>query len=83
MIVDDDDKEYEVTLKFTAETSFLVAASCPEEASGIAEAMLHDAVENDDFVAMSKPYVHPEMIVTEYHDPNVHEEVYNHDDCKG
>ena len=49
-----EEKEYEVTLRFEATTSFVVDASSPEEAEGLARAILWEAEREDELgVSMS------------------------------
>lgn len=66
---DEEDKEYEVTLTFTAKTSVMVTASSPEEAAYLAECIVHEEAGEDGILFYDKPYVHPEKIVREYHEP--------------
>ena len=57
------EKEYEVFLEFKLKTAFYVVASSKEEAAGMGECILKDAIENNDLQGMdglellSKPKV--------------------------
>lgn len=66
---EEEDKEYEVTLTFKGKTSLLISAASPEEASYLAECIVHEAAEDEGMLFFDVTYIDPEMEVKEYHEP--------------